>query len=109
MAFLRTYLEPLLAPAKFQPQAHDRVLREEQRRKNAFAEVCICVMNNPVRAGLIESADKWDYIGCILPGYPSLHPLQDDFWRIFWNIYRTGKNPDAGNIKRPPLNVCPPA
>src|SRR5215468_5508788 len=28
MAFLRTYLGPGLAPAKFQRQAHDRVLRE---------------------------------------------------------------------------------
>src|SRR4051812_34867357 len=28
MAFLRTYLEPHLAPHKFQPQAHDHVLSE---------------------------------------------------------------------------------
>ena len=40
MAFLRTYLEPELSPAKFQPQAHDEVLRQEQRKKNAFAKVC---------------------------------------------------------------------
>src|SRR5690242_16257381 len=37
MAFLRKHLEPALAPAKFQHQAHDHVLRSEQRRRNAFA------------------------------------------------------------------------
>ena len=36
MAFLRTYLEPELAPAKFQPQAQDEVLSEEQRKPNLF-------------------------------------------------------------------------
>src|SRR5439155_11464407 len=53
MAFLRTYLEPALAPAAFQPQAHDHVLRAEQRRKNAFAAACRYDLNNPVRAGLV--------------------------------------------------------
>ena len=28
----------VLAPVKFQPQAHDHVLRAEQRRRNAFAQ-----------------------------------------------------------------------
>jgi hypothetical protein len=32
MAFLRTYLEPAVSPAKFQPQAHDEVLREQRRK-----------------------------------------------------------------------------
>src|SRR5437667_9837852 len=50
MAFLRTYLEPLLAPAKFQPQAYDHVLREEERKRNAFAQVCFYDLANPVRA-----------------------------------------------------------
>src|SRR5258706_15962251 len=40
MAFLRTHLEPKLAPCKFQHQAHDQVLKEEERRQNAFARVC---------------------------------------------------------------------
>src|ERR1035438_8339006 len=58
MAFLRTYLEPALDPAKFQPQAHDRVLRAEQRRKNAFAETCRYVLDNPVRTGLVEKIGR---------------------------------------------------
>jgi hypothetical protein len=40
MPFLRIYLEPELSPAKFQPQPQDEVLREEQRKRNAFAKVC---------------------------------------------------------------------
>ena len=40
MAFLRTHLEPQLAPQRFQHQAHDHVLKEKERRRNAFARVC---------------------------------------------------------------------
>src|SRR5438105_2904943 len=53
MTFLRTYLEPELAPAKFQPQAQDEVLREEQRKRNAFTKVCFYIAANQVRAKLI--------------------------------------------------------
>ena len=38
MAILRTYLEPALDSAKFQPQAHDRVLRSEQREHRSQRE-----------------------------------------------------------------------
>jgi putative transposase len=31
MTFLRTHLEPALKPVKFQPQAQDNVLREQER------------------------------------------------------------------------------
>ena len=40
MAFLRTHLKPFLAPIKFQPQAHDHVLHDEERKRNAFAKIC---------------------------------------------------------------------
>ena len=43
MAFLRTYLEPMLVPAKFQPQAQDHVLRAEQRKRGSFAKVCFYI------------------------------------------------------------------
>ena len=53
MAFLRTYIGPELAPAEFQNQAYDRVLREMDRRENAFAETCqICAVKPcPSRLG----------------------------------------------------------
>jgi REP element-mobilizing transposase RayT len=101
MAFLRTYLEPLLAPVQFQPQAQDCVLREEQRRRNAFAKVCFYIAENPVKAELVKRVADWPFTGCIVPGYPKLHPLADDFWPKFWRLYGKLRQPDAGNIKRP--------
>lgn len=103
MAFLRTYLEPELAPAKFQPQAHDEVLREEQRKRNAFAKVCFYIADNPVRAGLISEKEPWPFTGCGVPGYPRLNPAEDNFWPKFWRSYGKLRQPDAGNIRRPPF------
>jgi putative transposase len=101
MAFLRTYLEPELAPAKFQPQAQDEVLREKDRKRNAFAKVCFYIVENPVRAELAAKSDLWPYTGCVVPGYPKLHPFEEDYWPKFWRIFAKLRQPDAGNIKRP--------
>ena len=103
MAFLRTYLEPALKPAKFQPQAQDNVLREQERKRNAFAKVCFYLADNPVRAKLIPAGERWPFTGCVMPGYPKLNPADEDFWPTFWKIYGKLRQPDAGNIKRPPL------
>lgn len=102
MAFLRTHLEPLLAPQRFQHQAHDHVLKEEERRRNAFATVCHYILANPARAELVKPPGEWAFNGAVLPGYPKLHPLQGDFWPKFWKLYAQAKHPDAGKILRPP-------
>src|SRR6185436_4044230 len=94
MRFLRTYLGPALAPARFQPQAHDRVLRAEQRRKNAFAGACRYILENPVTAGLVERADEWKFSGAIVPGYPTLQPMQPDYWPKFWKLYSKNRAPN---------------
>ncbi len=104
IAFLRTYLEPALAPAKFQPQAQDHVLRAEQRRKNAFATACRYDLENPVRAGLVKSAEAWKFSGTVVLGYPRLHPLEPEFWPKFWKLFAKTRHPDAGNIVRRPFN-----
>jgi REP element-mobilizing transposase RayT len=103
MAFLRTYLGPALKPAKFQPQAQDKVLREEERKHNAFAKVCFYIAANPVRAELMTETQPWPYTGCVVPGYPDLNPADEDFWSKFWKIYGKLRQPDAGKIKRPPI------
>jgi hypothetical protein len=103
MAFLRTYLEPELAPAKFQPQPQDEVLREEQRKRNSFAKVCFYIAANPVRAELIGEKEIWPFIGCVVPGYLKLNQTDEDFWSKFWWIYGKLWKPDAGDIKRPPI------
>ena len=103
MAFLRTYLEPELAPSKFQPQAQDEVLREEQRKRNAFAKACFYIAANPVEEELTAKAEDWEFTGCVIPGYPKLNPLVEDYWPKFWRIFGKLRQPDAGNIKRSPL------
>jgi REP element-mobilizing transposase RayT len=104
MAFLRTHLDPLLAPQRFQHQAHDHVLKAEERRRSAFATVCHYILANPVRAKLVKLLGEWVFNGAVAPGYPELHPLQGDFWPKFRKLYAQAKHPDAGKILRPPLS-----
>jgi putative transposase len=93
MAFLRTYLEPHLAPHYFQPQAHDHVLGTEERRHNSFAQHCSYILQNPVRARLVTTPDKWSHHGAIVPGYPQLEPLEHSFWPTFWKLYHQLRDP----------------
>ena len=103
MKFLREHLGRLLQPHHFQHQAHDHVLREEQRKKGAFSKVCFYVINNCCVAELVKHPKDWPFAGAVVPGYPELHPLEEDFWPLFWKIYTAARAPDAGEIKRPPL------
>jgi putative transposase len=103
MAFLRTHLKPKLAPQRFQHQAHDHVLKEEERRRNAFARVCNYILENPLQAELVNHPREWPSSGAIVPGYPVLHPLDDDFWPKFWKLHTAAKSPDAGKILRPSI------
>ncbi len=103
MAFVRRYLEPALAPQRFQHQAHDHVLKEDERLRNAFSSVCRYIVENPLRAELVKVAAEWSFSGAVVPGYPTLHPLQEDFWPKLWAQYRAMKHPDAGKIVRPPI------
>jgi len=100
MKFLREQLGPALRPHRFQHQAHDHVLREEERKRDAFARVCFYVLANPVRARLIKELEVWPFCGAIVPGYPRLHPLADDYWPKFWKLYAAARAPDAGLTRR---------
>ncbi len=125
MSFLRTYLEPALVgdevtsrspetqehslrralqrPIKFQPQPHDSVLRATEREHDAFTKVCFYILDNPVKAELVSRPEDWKFNGAVVPGYPTLHPLDADFWGKFWKLHTQSRQPDAGNIKRPPF------
>jgi hypothetical protein len=104
MKFLREHLGFALQPHRFQPQAHDHVLREEERHRNAFAKICFYIQANPVRAELISETETWPYCGAIIPGYPKLHPLEENFWPLFWKLYEKNRAPDAANRKLPQRN-----
>jgi hypothetical protein len=103
MTFLRTHLEPALSPARFQPQAHDHLLREQERKRNAFARVCSYIIANPARAGLVMEGEAWPFAGCVVPGYPNLDISEERYWPKFWKLYGKLLQPEAGRIKRPPV------
>jgi len=84
---------------RLQPQAHDHVLREEERKQNAFASVCFYILANPVRAKLVKREQEWLFSGAVAPGYPDLHPFQENCWELFWKIYYKHREPTP---KEPP-------
>ena len=85
--FLRKHLADTLAPAKWQRQPHDHVLRLEEREKSAFASIGFYILENPVRKGLVSDRNEWSYSGALIPGYPDLDWRKDDYWELFWKIY----------------------
>jgi len=101
MKSLREHLGPTLRPHRFQHLPHDHVLREHERKRNAFAAVCQYILENPFKSELIPRGKEWPFCGSVVPGYPTLHPMQPDFWPKFWKLYFVARSPDAGNLKRP--------
>lgn len=88
MKFLRRHLEPALGNGReWQHQAHDHVLREAERQRNAFASACFYTLANPVREELAQRERDWPFLDAIVPGYPDLHPMEDGFWELFWELY----------------------
>lgn len=102
LKFLREYVGKALQPFRFQHQAHDHVLRDEERKRNAFAKVCFYILANPVRAGLIEENGAWPYQGAVVPGYPDVDPMDQDFWPLFWKLYHQIRDPKAGERRLAP-------
>ena len=84
-------------------QAHDHVLKEEERRRNAFVRVCNYILENPLRAELVRHPAEWPLSGAVVPGYPTLHPFQENFWSKFWKLYAQAKHPGVWKILRPPI------
>lgn len=86
-AFLRRHLRPALRGRDWDRQAHDRVLREEARNRDAFQSASYYVLANPERAELVERWESYPFIGCCLPGYPELDPREPGFWERFWRVH----------------------
>ena len=89
--FFRARLNPILEKlgARFQPQAYDHVLREEERQGTAFEQVVEYIARNPERANLVrpDKFQEYKYTSCLVPGYPELSPWQHDYWDLFWRLY----------------------
>jgi len=85
--------------AGWQKQAYDHVLREEERRGDAFQSVAHYIVENPVRAGLVETAGAWRFSGALVAGWPALDWRQSDFWDRWWSIFAAGDNEDVSGTK----------
>ena len=100
MRFLRKYLQrefsrrsPSGVEYQLQKQSHDSVLTEKDRTRGALAKACFYVLDNPRRKGLVEHPQNWPHLGAMVPGYPFLHPLEEDFWPSFWKFYQDQREP----------------
>ena len=100
MKFLRKHLAAELARRsptgvefELQKQAHDSVLREKNRMRGAFEKSCFYLLDNPCRKKLVAHPSDWPHLGAVVPGYPFLHPLGEDFWELFWKIYMEKREP----------------
>ena len=88
IAFLRKHTRPALAPHRWQQQAHDHVLRGEERTTGRFRKTAHYVAENPVRADLVEKPADWPFAGCCIPGYPEFEIHAADYWMRFWRYHR---------------------
>jgi putative transposase len=85
--YLRKYLRPHLAPADWEHQVHDHVLRKSDREHASFQLTAQYIFENPVRAALVSRREDYPYLGCSVPGYPELDPFRPDYWERFWRCY----------------------
>jgi hypothetical protein len=95
MRFLRKHIQAELLRRssggvvfELQKQSHDTVLREKDRTRGALSAACFYILDNPRRKGLVGHPRDWPCLGAIVPGYPFLHPLSEDFWPLFWKLYQ---------------------
>jgi REP element-mobilizing transposase RayT len=106
MKFLRAALGPLLEPARFQHQAHDHVLKAEERQRHAFSLACAdYVLLNPLRARLINTPEAWPYLGAVVPGYPRLSVFEPGYWPWFWAHYFEVREPEIEMRILPPREM----
>ena len=104
--FLRAQLGPALSPARFQHQAHDHVLRPEERQRHALSVACAdYVLLNPWKAGLVKVPREWAYLGAVVPGYPRLDPFDADYWPWFWKHYFAVREPGLEKRVLPPREM----
>jgi putative transposase len=104
--FFRAQLGRFLKPAKFQHQAHDHVLKPEERQRNVFALACAeYVLLNPARAELMKEPGVWPYSGAVIPGYPRVNPFDPDFWPWFWKHYYEKREPGIETRVLPPREM----
>lgn len=85
--FFRKELSALLSPTQWQRQAHDHVVTLDERETGIYQDTIHYILQNPVRARIVEDWREYPYIGALIPGYPRLDRSDPEFNERFWKIY----------------------
>ncbi len=97
--FFRRHWNARLAShgVRLQPQAYDHVLRESERRPDAFEDTVLYIFHNPQRAGLVDDWRDWPFFGAMAPGFPDLPVVPvGEFWPRFWKIHNQERTRFSG-------------
>jgi hypothetical protein len=43
----------------------------------------------------VAEGGDWPFSGAIVPGYPALHPMQEDFWEKYWELYMAERDSES--------------
>ena len=86
-SFFRKYIKDHLKSAELQKQAHDHVLRESERERDALSKTCHYIRQNPVRKNLVTDWQDYPYTGTIIAGYPDIQFGTNEFEKLFWKIH----------------------
>ncbi len=91
MKYFRKQLGALLEinGVALQSQAYDHVLRDDERQVNAVENLVEYIARNPERSRFapVDGYRKYDFTGCLLPGYPELVLWSPEYWTRFWRAY----------------------
>ena len=71
---------------EFQKQPYEHVLREQECERSAIEDVAEYIARNPERKKLVtaDGFAKYQYTGCLIPGYPNIKLFEADSWDIVW-------------------------
>ena len=42
---------------------------------------------------LVNHPRDWPHLGAVVPGFPFLHPLDENYWEQFWKLYQQQREP----------------
>ena len=85
--FRRQWNQLLKPDFQLQHQAYENVLRESDRKCDAFQSTAYYISQNPVRSGAVTHSSDYPYWGTLVPGYPHFDPRKDNFWKSLWLTY----------------------
>ncbi|HBJ84943.1 MAG TPA: hypothetical protein DDZ88_13955 [Verrucomicrobiales bacterium] len=59
------------------------MLRPQEADRYAFQSLAKYITENPLRAGLVNTAREWKHTSSVVPGYPELALWAEDYWERY--------------------------